>query len=50
VTNLDVLQALNSFQENQRALDRARFTGKLNWLRLETAAAYRPAPERTTRP
>jgi outer membrane protein len=46
VTNLDVLQALTSFQENQRALDRARYTAKLDWLRLEAAAVRRPvAPE-----
>jgi outer membrane protein len=46
VTNLDVLQALTSFQENQRALDRARHTAKLDYLRLETAAVRRPvAPE-----
>lgn len=44
VTNLDVLQAMNSYQENERALDRARFSAKLNWLRLEAAAVRRPAP------
>jgi outer membrane protein len=43
VTNLEVLQALTAFQENQRALDRARFTAKLNYLKLEAAAARRPA-------
>jgi outer membrane protein len=43
VTNLDVLQALTSFQENQRALDRARFTARLNYQRLQAAAARRPA-------
>ncbi|HKQ30902.1 MAG TPA: TolC family protein [Burkholderiales bacterium] len=43
VTNLDVLQALTAFQENQRALDRARYTAKLNYLRLQTAAARRPS-------
>ena len=49
VTNLDVLQALNVFQENQRALDRARYTAKLNYLRLQAAAVRRPAvPEGTT--
>jgi outer membrane protein len=42
VTNLDVLQALTDFQENQRALDRARYTTKLNYLRLEAAAVRRP--------
>lgn len=44
VTNLDVLQALTAFQENQRALDRARYTAKLNYIRLEAAAVHRPAP------
>jgi len=49
VTNLDVLQALTVFQENQRALDRARYTAKLNYLRLQAAAVRRPArPEETT--
>jgi outer membrane protein len=42
VTNLDVLQALTDFQGNQRALDRARYTAKLNYLRLEAAAMRRP--------
>jgi len=40
VTNLDVLQALTSYQENLRALDRARFTAKNDFFKLE-AAAYR---------
>lgn len=49
VTNLDVLQALSAFQENRRALDRARYTAKLNYLRLQTAAVLRPAaPEGAT--
>ncbi|MHB1140437.1 MAG: TolC family protein [Sulfuricaulis sp.] len=49
VTNLDVLQALNVFQDNQRALHRARYTAKLDWLRLEAAAVRRPvAPEGPT--
>jgi outer membrane protein len=43
VTNLDVLQAMTAFQENQRALDRARYTTKLDYLRLEAAAVRRPA-------
>jgi outer membrane protein len=50
VTNLDVLQALTSYQENVRSLDRARFTAKLNWLRLQAATAYRPAPVEGTTP
>ena len=44
VTNLDVLQALTDFQENLRALDRARYTAKLNYLALEAAAVRRPVP------
>lgn len=49
VTNLDVLQALTAFQENQRALDRARYTAKLDYLKLEAAAVRRPAaPEGLT--
>lgn len=43
VTNLDVLQAMTVFQENQRALDRARYTAKLDYLLLEAAAVRRPA-------
>jgi len=42
VTNLEVIQALTAFQENQRALDRARHTAKLNYLRLEAAIVRRP--------
>jgi len=49
VTNLDVLQALTAYQENQRALDRARYVSKFNFLRLETAVVRRPvAPVGTT--
>jgi outer membrane protein len=44
VTNLDVLQALTAYQENQRALDRARYTTKSDYLTLEAAAVRRPAP------
>jgi len=44
VTNLDVLQALTAFQENQRSLDLARYTAKLDYLTLQAAAARRPAP------
>lgn len=47
VTNLEVLQALTALQQNQRALDRARYASKLDYVRLEAAAARRPAqPER----
>jgi outer membrane protein len=49
VTNLDVLQALTTFQENQRALDRARYTTKIDFLRLQAAAVRRPVlPEGAT--
>ncbi len=50
VTNLEVLQALTAFQENQRALDRARYAAKLNYLRLLAAAVRRPAPPEGERP
>ncbi len=43
VTNLDVLQALTTYQENQRALDRARYTAKSDYLMLQAAAVRRPA-------
>lgn len=42
VTNLDVLQALTAYQENERALDRARFIAKLDYLKLLAAADRRP--------
>ncbi len=42
VTNLEVLQALTAFQENQRALDRARYTAKLDYVKLQAAAVRRP--------
>jgi outer membrane protein len=49
VTNLDVLQALSTYLENQQALDRVRYNVKLNYLRLQAAAVHRPAvPEGTT--
>jgi outer membrane protein len=50
VTNLDVLQALTAYQENLRALDRARYTAKLNYLRLEAAVVRRPAAAPGTPP
>jgi outer membrane protein len=47
VTNLEVLQALTAYQENQRALDRARYTAKTDYLKLQAAAVRRPSlPER----
>jgi outer membrane protein len=42
VTNLDVLLALTSFEENQRSLDRARFLVKMDYARIEAAVAHRP--------
>ncbi|MBI1422375.1 MAG: TolC family protein [Gammaproteobacteria bacterium] len=42
VTNLDVLQALTAFQQNQRTLDHTVFTAKSNYLQLLTAAARMP--------
>jgi outer membrane protein len=50
VTNLDVLQALTAYQENLRALDRARYAAKLNYLRLEAAVVRRPADAPGTPP
>jgi len=50
VTNLDVLQALTAFQENQRALDRARYNTKLDYARLQAATALRPDPPARTAP
>ncbi len=48
VTNLDVLQALTAYQENLRALDRARYTAKLNYLKLQAAVVRRPATPGST--
>jgi len=42
VTNLDVLQALTASQESQRALDRARYAAKLDYVRLQLSAVQRP--------
>jgi len=50
VTNLDVLQALTAFQQNQRALDRARYTAKANYLTLLAAAARGQALEKDSAP
>jgi outer membrane protein len=38
VTNLDVLNALISYQESERALDQQIYTAKLDYFRLENAA------------
>ena len=50
VTNLDVLQALTSFQQNQRALDRATLVAKNDYLRLQAAAARKPTLPKGTPP
>jgi outer membrane protein len=50
VTNLDVLQSLTVFQQNQRALDRARYTLKADHQRLLTAAARRPTGDAPAAP
>jgi len=50
VTNLDVLQAHTAYQENTRALDRARFNTKLDYLRLQAATARRPESATTVTP
>jgi len=50
VTNLDVLQALSTYLENQQALDRVRYNVKLNYLRLQAAAVRRPAMPEETKP
>ena len=42
VTNLDVLTALTSFQEDQRALDRQRYTLLMDYEKLEASVARRP--------
>jgi outer membrane protein len=41
VTNLDVLQALTASQEDQRALDRVRYTVKLDYQTLQASAVLR---------
>ncbi|MDH4133774.1 MAG: TolC family protein, partial [Gammaproteobacteria bacterium] len=50
VTNLDVLQALTTFQQNQRALDRARFTVKFDYQRLQAAAGMHALLQTGTTP
>lgn len=42
VTNLDVLQALTQFQQNQLSLDRIRLTARSNYLQLLVAAGRLP--------
>lgn len=41
VTNVEVLQAITSAQESQRLLDRAKFQGKLDFIKLQAASAKR---------
>ena len=50
VTNLDVLQALSTYLENQQALDRVRYNVKFNFMRLQAAAVRRPAMPEETKP
>ena len=50
VTNLDVLQALTSYQQNQRALGRATYVVKSDYLRLQAAAARRPTNPEGSKP
>jgi len=50
VTNLDVLLALTTYQQNQRALDRARFTVKLDYQRLQAVAGLHTALQTGTTP
>jgi outer membrane protein len=45
VNNIDVLQALTSFQENRRNLDRSRFSVKLDYAKIEASVAHRPKYE-----
>ena len=47
VTNLDVLQSLNVFQEARRNLDRIRYQAKLDIIRLEAAVAIRPKSQKS---
>lgn len=43
VTNLDVLQALNSFQETKRSLDRLRFQVMASWAELKATVGQIPS-------
>lgn len=47
VNNLEVLQALTSFEESKRNLDRARFQTKIDFLKLETASGRYPKEKGT---
>ncbi|MBI5612521.1 MAG: TolC family protein [Gammaproteobacteria bacterium] len=50
VTNLEVLQALTAFQVNQRALDRARYNAKLDFIKLQAATMNRAGLRDTPTP
>lgn len=50
VTNLDVLQALSTYLDNQQSLDRVRYNVKLNYLRLQAATVQRPADVEGSKP
>ncbi len=50
VTNLEVLQALTTFQENQRTLDRARHNAKLDFIKLQAATVNRTGLRDTPAP
>jgi outer membrane protein len=50
VTNLEVLQALTAFQENQRTLDRARHNAKLDFIKLQAATGDRAGLRDTPAP
>lgn len=50
VTNLEVLQALTAFQENQRTLDRARHNAKLDFIKLQAATVNRAGLRDTPTP
>lgn len=45
VTNLDVLQSLTAFEESERALDRAKFQQKTDYLYLLSASGKLKIPE-----
>lgn len=45
VTNIDVLQSITAAQQATRALDTVRYQLKLDFIKLETAAALRPSPK-----
>ncbi|NDG25941.1 MAG: TolC family protein [Proteobacteria bacterium] len=45
VNNLEVLQALTAFEDSKRALDRAQFQTKIDFLKLEAAVGKLPDKE-----